>query len=214
MAPDDAKYRAGSDSSLVVLIAANLAALAVAYGTGMGLRNLMLIYWIQSVIIGLCTVARIVSLASFSTDNFRMNGQPVEASAATKRRVAFFFVVHYGIFHAVYLVFVAFGPQRGGELGSPLGYVVCALVFAANHGYSLLHNLRRDAQGRPNIGTLMFLPYARILPMHLTILAGGALFGGAFAFFLFGILKTLADVVMHAIEHYVLGARRLAPPSP
>jgi hypothetical protein len=206
MAPDEAKYPVRPDSSLAVLIGANLVALAVAYAMGMGLRNLMLIYWIQSVIIGLCTVVRIASLASFSTDSFKMNGRPVAASAATRRRVAFFFVIHYGIFHAVYLAFVAFG-SRGGELGSPAGYVVCGLIFAANHGYSLLHNLRRDAQGRPNIGTLMFLPYARILPMHLTILAGGAFFGGTFAFFLFGLLKTLADVVMHAVEHYVLGAR-------
>jgi len=209
MASQELVAQARSDSSVLVLIAANLVALAVAYGTGMSLRNLMLIYWIQSVIIGLCTVVRILSLTSFSTEDLKMNDQPVEATAATKRRVAFFFCIHYGIFHAVYLTFVAFAER--GALGSATGYVICALVFTANHGYSLLHNLRRDAQGRPNIGTLMFLPYARILPMHLTILVGGAFTGGTFAFLLFGFLKTLADVVMHAVEHYVLGRERSTP---
>jgi Family of unknown function (DUF6498) len=83
--------------------------------------------------------------------------------------------------------------------------VVCTLVFLINHGYSLAHNLRRDAAGRPSIGALMFLPYLRILPMHFTILLGGLLFSGTFAFVLFGALKTAADAVMHTIEHHVLG---------
>ena len=208
--PRELLAQARSDSSVLLLVASNLVALAIAYGTGMGLRNLMLIYWIQSVIIGVCTVVRILSLASFSTDNFSMNDRPVEASAATKRQVAMFFVLHFGIFHAVYLMFVAFGAHRGGELGSPLGYLACALIFAANHGYSLRHNLQRDAQGRPNIGTLLFLPYARIVPMHATILLGGA-FAGTAAFFIFGLLKTLADVAMHVVEHHVLGKERPTP---
>jgi hypothetical protein len=51
----------------------------------------------------------------------------------------------------------------------------------------------------------MFLPYARILPMHLTILLGdqpGA--GDANAVLAFGALKTVADVLMHQVEHRVL----------
>jgi hypothetical protein len=201
--------QARSDSSVLVLVAANLVALAIAYGTGMSLRSLMLIYWIQSVIIGVCTVVRILSLSSFTTDNFKVNGQPVEATAGTKRQTAIFFALHFGVFHLVYLVFVAFA-SRASELGSPLGYAACTLIFAANHGYSLRHNLRRDAQGRPNIGTLMFLPYARIVPMHATILLGGAFVGTA-AFFLFGLLKTLADVAMHVVEHRVLGKEPATP---
>jgi len=50
----------------------------------------------------------------------------------------------------------------------------------------------------------MLLPYARIVPMHITILAGGSLYGGAHAFALFGFLKIIADTVMHTVEHHVL----------
>jgi hypothetical protein len=51
----------------------------------------------------------------------------------------------------------------------------------------------------------MFLPYVRILPMHLTIVFGGLLFGGTLALLLFGVLKTAADAAMHSLEHHVLG---------
>lgn len=47
----------------------------------------------------------------------------------------------------------------------------------------------------------MFYPYARIFPMHLTILLG-ATTGVPLLMFL--VLKTIADGVMHVVEHRVL----------
>ncbi len=59
----------------------------------------------------------------------------------------------------------------------------------------------RHFPARPNIGTVMLFPYARILPLHLTILAGffvaGSLIGVAF----FLVVKAVADLMMHAVEH-------------
>jgi hypothetical protein len=198
---------ARTDKSLLVLLAANLVALAIAYASKMSLRELMLVYWIQSVVIGVASVIRIARLERFDTADLRINDRQVAETPATKRQVAAFFAVHYGFFHLIYFVFIAAGPARAdaGRLAPLYVYAVLALIFAANHGYSLAHNLRRDARGRPNIGTLMFLPYARIVPMHLTIIFGGLLAGSTFAFFLFGLLKTAADAVMHVVEHRVLG---------
>lgn len=52
---------------------------------------------------------------------------------------------------------------------------------------------------------LMLLPYARIVPMHLTIILGSTLAGdSALALLLFASLKTGADVLMHHVEHRVL----------
>jgi len=45
----------------------------------------------------------------------------------------------------------------------------------------------------------MFFPYARIIPMHLTIIFGMLLGKGAIVLFL--TLKTLADMIMHVLEH-------------
>lgn len=203
---------ARADGSVYVLIAANVLALAIAYLTRMSLRELMLVYWIQSAIIGISSCVRILNLQRFSTENFKINDQPVEETSQSKWQIAGFFALHYGIFHVVYLAFIAFEGKASPHSGPAFGYFLCAMVFAANHGYSLLQNIRRDAHGRPNIGILMFLPYARIVPMHVTILAGGALYGGAYAFALFGFLKVVADVVMHTIEHHVFAKGSVLPP--
>jgi hypothetical protein len=201
---------AKDDRSVYVLIAANLLALLIAWATHMSLRELMLVYWIQSVIIGICSAIRILNLERFSTENLKFNNQPVAEEPASKTKVAAFFALHYGFFHFGYLLFLSLDrAQEPG--GSAAGYLLCALVFAANHGYSLLQNVRRDALGRPNLGTLMFLPYARIVPMHVTILAGGSLYGGAHAFALFGFLKIIADAVMHTVEHHVLAKGGVLP---
>ncbi len=204
---------AKADRSVYVLIAANVLALLIAWLTSMSLRELMLVYWIQSVIIGITSAIRILNLERFSTEGLMMNNQPVSEDPGSKVKVAGFFVLHYGFFHFVYLMFVTVDVKDAAPGGSAAGYLPCALVFAANHGYSMLQNIRRDAAGKPNLGTLMFLPYARIFPMHLTIVIGGLFFGGAGAFALFGALKVGADVVMHTIEHHVLAKGSVLPPS-
>ena len=47
----------------------------------------------------------------------------------------------------------------------------------------------------------MFFPYARILPLHLTILAGFFIAGSPIGVAFFLVVKTVADLIMHAIEH-------------
>jgi hypothetical protein len=201
---------ARADRSLFALIAANLLALLIAWQTHIGLRELMLVYWTQSVIIGICSAIRILSLERFSTENLEFNDQPLEEVPASKWKVVGFFVLHYGFFHILYLMFLFI--DRGQESGgSELGYLLCALVFAVNHGYSLAQNVRRDALGRPNLGTLMFLPYARVVPMHITIMAAGGMFGVPHAFALFGLLKIVADAIMHTVEHHVLAKGSVLP---
>jgi hypothetical protein len=50
----------------------------------------------------------------------------------------------------------------------------------------------------------MFLPWARILPMHLTILSGGMVGASLGSMLLFSGLKTLADSLRQFVEHRVL----------
>ena len=59
--------------------------------------------------------------------------------------------------------------------------------------------------GRPNLGVLMFLPYARIIPIHAMILLGaGYVDDSRSAVLLFLALKTGADVLMHQVERGIL----------
>jgi len=200
--------KAAQDDSAWSLLAANALAAAIAWWADMSLRELMLVYWLQSVIIGLSFFIRMVSLREFSTDGFKMNGKPLPENAESKYKVAAFFAFHYGFFHAGYLLFILMGSRAGGGLPSRGALALCGLVFLVNHAYSLVRNIESDRAGRPNLGTLMFLPYARIVPMHVAILSGGLLKGGAAVWWLFAALKTLADVLMHTVEHHVLTRAR------
>ena len=47
-------------------------------------------------------------------------------------------------------------------------------------------------------------PYLRVVPMHLTIIIGGAIAGSQMALAGFLTLKTLADYLMHRLEHAMM----------
>ncbi len=198
--------RAASDYSLLGLIASNALALVLAWLTHMTLRDLMLAYWIQSVVIGAANVVRIWKLHDFSTEGMQMNGRPVPETEGSKYYVAIFFAFHYGFFHLVYFMFLTVRPEHG--LGSAWAYFALAASFAVSHFYSLKHNIESDASGRPKLGVLMFMPYARIVPMHIMIIAGVAFSHDGPAalptLLFFGTLKTVADAFMHTFEHHVM----------
>jgi len=157
-----------------------------------------------------------------------MNNKPVDVSTKTKITVSIFFLIHYGIFHLAYaFVIVGFGIFVIKPSLIQLLFMILAItVFFINHGFSYYHNHRQDLERKPNIGSLMIMPYARIIPMHFTILFGGFFFmfgsfiylfasfviGEALAGYLkflgitlvlvfFLLLKTLADLLMHVLEH-------------
>jgi Family of unknown function (DUF6498) len=195
------------DASLWSLAGANVISLVVAVAQGWTLIDLMFVYWLQSVTIGASYCARMLALDKFSTEGFKINNHAVAPTAATKRQTAGFFAIHYGMFHAVYLLFIGSAAPAGTF--ADLQLWGCGLAFALNHVYSYRYNREADRRGTPNIGTLMFTPYLRILPMHLTIVFGLMATGG-FGLVFFGTLKTAADVAMHAIEHRVLARRSMA----
>ncbi len=189
------------DASLWTLVGANLLTLVLAFVFSWQLYDLMAVYWAQSVIIGVSYVSRVLKLESFSTEGFRINNRAVAPTAATKRQTAGFFALHFGFFHVVYLVFIL--AETGPGILFELGFVACAVAFGFNHLYSYRYHRELDRQGTPNIGKLMFTPYARIVPMHLTIIFGATMAGGP-GLLLFGVLKTAADLVMHVLEHRAL----------
>lgn len=199
------------DRSLWSLLVINVIVLGAGLVQAWPLADMMLIYWCQSVVIGFSYFVRILALDEFCTEDFKVNDQPVEATPATKYQTAFFFLVHFGFFNAGHLTFLV----QSFDASLHAGVIGCALGFAANHLYSLAYNVRVDRRRKPNIGNLMFMPYLRIFPMHITLIIGGALMqdspgglGLALATLLFVSLKTAADVAMHVAEH-----RTLAGPS-
>ena len=194
------------DRSTWSLIGANLLAIVIALLFGMTLRDLMLVYWLQSVIIGLSYFVRMLALRDFSTAGFRSGGREVPETTGGKVSTALFFAFHYGFFHFVYFMFLVAGPAHAGDAPAahPLaGLLLCGLAFAGHQAYSTAKKIALEREARPNLGTMMFTPYVRILPMHLTIIFGGILGPSTASWLLFVGLKTIADVVMHVIEQHL-----------
>lgn len=187
-----------------LLIGVNAATILLALIFEWPLMTLLLPYWLQSLIIGYYSRKRMLALDRFSTEGFRVGGREVEATEQTKRSTANFFILYYGFFHLVYLAFLARGIV-GLELLDWLGIGAACASFAWNHQQSFLDNAAADRLGKPSIGMLMFLPFLRVAPMHLIILLLGPIGPpGPFAVLLFGIFKTIADVLMHIAEHRIL----------
>lgn len=191
------------DPSLWAIILGNLFSIILAVIQDWPLGEIMWVYWGQSVIIGVMNVLRMLSLKEFSTEGLRMNEQPVPETPAAKVEVATFFAFHYGFFHFVYAIFLwQEMPLDTLDINHAIFMLLCITGFVGSHSFSLFHNMNRDfRQQKPNLGTLMFYPYLRIIPMHLAIIFGSQI--EALGLLLFMGLKTLADAGTHMIEHHL-----------
>jgi len=194
------------DSSAIVLLLSNLLTIVLAVVFNWSLIIILWSYWLQSVIIGFFSFIKILSLQNFSTEGFKSNGRSVLPTTATKISTAFFFAFHYGFFHLVYALFLlTFSFVSQSISLTDFGFVfLSGIIFFVNHLFSFNY-FKNKTQKKQNLGTVMMFPYLRIVPMHLTIIFGGFFLVSATAslpilvFFL--ILKTIADLGMHTIEH-------------
>lgn len=152
--------------------------------------SIIWLYWCQSVLIGVFNFFDMVTLKNADVRNMTINGKPATVKQA-KGCLPIFFLFHYGIFHIVYLVFLLVDFKLSD---TNFTYLKWAL------GGVLLHQVIHFIQNKTtysgesrNIGTMFFMPYLRIVPMHLTILLPKFL--GWTPALTFLILKTVFDVV-------------------
>ena len=183
-------------TSALSLLGVNFVVIVLAVVDDWSLPTILASYLVQSVIIGLFQAKKMSDLKVFSTEGLKMDGRAVEPTAATRRKIVLFFLVHYGIFHAAYAVFVF-------SMGMPdwLAVLAAGVLFFGNHLYSYFVNRNNPGKRIPNIGYMMFFPYIRIVPMHVFIIFGAHAAGPTLRLLFFLILKTLADEAMHVIEH-------------
>ena len=192
------------DPSLWAVILGNILSIIIAIVQEWPIGQILWVYWAQSVIIGIINVYRILSLKEFSTDNFRSNGQQVPETQKAKKSVASFFAMHYGFFHFIYFIFLlGLAPLSDINFEELSLLLLIIFGFVGSHGFSYRYNLNKDFKHqKPNLGTIMFYPYMRIIPMHLTIIFGSMMAStGTLALFM--ILKTIADGGMHMVEHHM-----------
>jgi len=181
------------NAPLLAIISANLLILLTALFQGMGVGFVLWVYWLQSVIIGFFFALKILFTARFAN------------RAKDLMSVMFFagfFTLHYGMFHLGYSFFLLLfeGP-------APINFaevLQLGSVFFIAHLISFILTFR-EIKSIEAVGQAFILPYARIIPMHITIILGSMLFILGLGpipiilFFLF--LKTGADIWAHNYEH-------------
>lgn len=202
----DFKPSLNLNASTISLILVNLFTIGVAIWQSWNAGEIILLYYIQSLIIGVFQFFKILDVEKFSVEGVTINGSPAEQTASTKYFFAGFFVVHYGLFHFVYLCFIITFLSTGLiKLAFTPYFLLAIFLLITNHLFSYVLNRKADKKREVNIGRMFMLPYARIIPMHLILILMGILssFGGGNITILviFMLIKTLADVVTHNMEH-------------
>ncbi len=192
-----------ADRSAQMLLLSNSIVMALVLVQQWSLINLLWVYWWQNVIIGFLNWRRIVNLKEFSSSGLKIDGRLVENTPKTRKEVAWFFLAHYGLFHLAYLIFIlGINDEK-----SPEGVMHTAIglsIFLVNHVFSHYYNRKQDSSGKTNIGAIMFFPYLRVVPMHLVIIAGAWLTQESiWALFIFLLLKSVVDLIMHFVGHRI-----------
>jgi len=223
--------------STLVLILANLGPMAGVLLFGWSVMSILILYWAESVIIGIINVLRMVcsqaenpvqGIAQLAGDQV-----PIEVSESMqqipgkgfKLFVIIFFIVHYGGFcfgHLSFLLgFFSGGPRPIGAASSMLGlwqpsFWIAAGAIFCSHLYSFFTNYIRNGEyERTGLMILMFRPYGRIVVMHVAVIFGAivlALLQSSIAVPLILIaLKIVVDLRLHEKERRKLGAMPDSP---
>jgi hypothetical protein len=212
--------------SAAVLVAVNLIPLIGVAFWGWSLMLILVLYWIESGIVGVINVFKIGRAQGLSSVGIggsritlRMSGI---AAGLARGGIIGFFIFHYGMFWVIHGLFVfllplfaglstfetgasGLGPMDFGPL--PLeGVALSAVALAVSHGVSFFVNfLGRGEYMHVSPEQQMMSVYGRVIVLHVTIIAGAfviGFFGTPFAALVLLVgLKTLLDLFFHWREH-------------
>ena len=218
--------------AIVFLVAANLLPLAGVVWWGWDAFVLLILYWMETAIIGFWTVLRVVVVPS----KIDVNGTPMNQVGLPGRiALGLFILVHAGIFMTVHFVFL-WALFSGGwsqsihsvgsffsdlVIGTDL-WIPLAFLFLVRGGLALAPVVRRrlgivdaeldarDVKDNPLAGL-----YIRIFVMQFTIIVGAwfAMLAGDTVgpLVLLVLLKTIVDLFYERIgRHIGMGAEKAA----
>lgn len=202
--------------SVWLLLISNLFPAVMVLKGGWELGELLVLYWLESLIIGFFNIFKIILSGKSLPPSKGRELFPASVPAvilAGKILLALFFCFHFGIFMAVHGVFL-FGLVLGGFWGrfetADIWFYFYKLrlplsVLFISHGFSFFANYISGGERlRTSPFEAMQGPYSRIVVMHLTILAGAfltaALKGGSAFLVVFVFLKILFDLKGHIGE--------------
>jgi hypothetical protein len=193
--------------SAVVLILANFIPIYGVAFLGWEVFPIVLLFWFENVVIGFYNALKMAFARP--TDVGRWIGKVFMIP---------FFSFHYGMFCFVHGIFVVvlFGQGTMESLDDPgvgmfvaalsgAGVLWAALALFLSHGFSFAWNyVRRGEYRRATLENLMKQPYARVVVLHVVIIASGflvmALGVPAVGLILLVLLKIGVDLKAHLKE--------------
>lgn len=196
--------------SVIILVAANLVPLAGVLILGWDLFIVMFLFWLESAVVGFYNILRMIRISPLGSIS-----------------LVPFFIIHYGMFMMVHLVFLFAFFRPDIEIHSlfpPPSLIIehiwlifpAFLALLASHGYSYVTNfIGKKEYEKTNVKEQMHTPYKRIIVMHLAIIFGGFLMLSLGApvsgVILLIALKTAVDVRAHIKEHGFILPLRFLP---
>lgn len=207
----DAPIRLGrrgvsSPLAMGMLLAANFVPLIGITVGGWNLHALALVYWSETIIIGLTAIAKMTTSSKLG-----------ELGKSKSYQIVFF-IAHYATFVVIYGVFISavLFADSGGPRGNGILAGIAIVTYIASHLVSFKWNYLDKGEFRKVSSlTQMVMPYARLLPSHFALLVGILFLNwtalGTFGVVLLAVLKVFLDVAAHLAEH--VAVRRLKPES-
>jgi hypothetical protein len=180
------------DPGLWMLVLLNLYVIWYYTGHPAVIHTLIALFWIQSVLIGLFNAVNIFTLTNTVPGSFEVNQQPGNRQGCA----GIFFLLHYGFFHLVYIFFLI--PSVIDLRQLDYGFLRISIwILVVCSTIEFIRDKFRNRSEAANIGAMFFLPYARIIPMHLIILLPS--FIPVSSPILFLLLKMLSDIIMYVL---------------
>jgi hypothetical protein len=157
--------------------------------------TLIWLYWTQSVMLGAFNFLDIITLGNKGVNDLtNSNGTKVNWGKG-HIGLAFFFLFHYGFFHLVYAVFI--GTMKiTGPFDNEF-FRIFLLFFLGSQIINFVQHKIQYKKTQPDIGKMFFMPYLRIVPMHLCILIPAFL--GWSNMLVFLVLKVVADMFTYVL---------------
>ena len=178
------------DPSLWVLIGVNLYLTWYYFQHKEIFTTLIWLYWTQSIMLGAFNILDMLTVRTVSPS------KPGMPDFYTSRlRSSLFFLGHYGFMHLGYFIFLKQIKYADPIQWDLFKYFLYAFLFGQVINF-IQHKIQQFKEPT-DLGYLFILPYARIVPMHLTILIPAFLPITNWGVFI--ILKSIADVTMYII---------------
>lgn len=187
---------------LALLIAVNLLPIAGAFQFGWNLFALLILYWAENGIIGLYTIAKMLTAT-------KQGG----LGKSRSYQVIFFFT-HYSTFWVLHGAIMVTVLQMVGSRvhGAGLLFFAALILYVVQHGVSHRANwLRQGEFERMSSANTMVLPYVRVGGVLALTIVGGFLVWRLgeppLALAILAAMKLAIDAASHVLVHRALAAR-------